>query len=160
MDKNINIEPKNIKKNSKIIDIPKKNILAKEETKKVKKVEKSEKNYAPVKLEILFTVVPREKGDIFASIIQDFEVNAQFILQGSGTANKDILRELGIEDSRKAVIISIVKETKTKEILSKIDDSFKTIRNSKGVSWSIPIDSLIGVLIYRFLTNNRGEGEL
>ena len=113
------------------------------------------KNYSPEKLEVLITIVPRKKGDFYMDLIQQFEVNTQMVLQGSGTADNDMLRSLGLTDKDKTVILSLIKNSKLKEAAEVIDEKFNTIKGGKGISWSIPIDSVIGLLIYKFLSNNR-----
>ena len=36
-----------------------------------------------------------------------------------------------------------------------LDEKFRTIRNGKGVAFAVPLSSVIGVNIYRFLSNNQ-----
>ena len=49
------------------------------------------------------------------------------------------------------------------EILALLGEKFKTVRGGKGIAYTIPLKSVVGVAIYRFLTNNRmptsGKGE-
>ena len=46
---------------------------------------------APDGMVVLFTIVDKKKGDLYADLIQDFEVNLQTILSGQGTADREIL---------------------------------------------------------------------
>ena len=36
-----------------------------------------------------------------------------------------------------------------------LEEKFRTIRNGKGVAFAVPLSSVIGVNMYRFLSNNR-----
>ena len=44
--------------------------------------------------------------------------------------------------------------------MNTLEDKFATIKNGKGVAFAVPLSSVIGVNLYRFLSNNRlGRGE-
>ena len=115
---------------------------------------------APEKLKILFTIVQREKVDFYLDILETFEVNVQNVIYGKGTAPSQ-LYQLGIGDISKAVIISFVREDKIKEILSTLEERFYKTKNGKGIAFTVPISSLIGVTVYQLLSNKNlnKEGE-
>lgn len=112
-----------------------------------------ERDIAPQKLKLLFTVVNRKKAEFYADYIQSFEVNMQLTLAARGTANSETLSMLGITDSEKSVIISIIKEEKAHAILKGLEDKFRTIKNGKGIAYTVPMSGTIGVAIYQFLAN-------
>ncbi len=107
------------------------------------------------KLKILVTIVNRNKTEFYMDFLHGFEVNFQTVALGQGTAKSETLHLLGLEDSDKGVIFSVIREDKSEEILRHLDEKFKTIRNGKGIAFTIPLASVIGVAIYRFLSNNR-----
>ena len=106
------------------------------------------------KLKLLFTVVDRNKGEFYLDVISQYEVNCQLALPGSGTAASDLIDMLGL-NKQKAVIISVVREDKVEAILHGLEDCFHTIKNGKGISFAVPLSSVIGVNLYQFLSNNR-----
>ena len=108
---------------------------------------------APKILKILVTIVPRPKADFFVSALEEFDVNMQTVCYGSGTAPTEILSYLGMNTTEKVVIFSVVKEEKVKEILTAYEDKYFKIRNAKGIAFTIPVSSIIGVTIYKFLAN-------
>ena len=127
----------------------------KTETKKNEK-----KNYsAPIKLKLLITIVNRNKADYYVDLLQDFEINMQMITYGSGTANSEMLTYLGLPDTQKAVIFSIVKEDKIPKIKETLEDKFKKIKNGKGIAYTVSLSSVIGVAIYQFMCNNKMKKE-
>ena len=110
------------------------------------------------KLKLLFTVVNRNKGEFFLDVISQFNVNCQMVVSGLGTANSELVELLGLEP-HKAVILSVVREDLVDEILNCLEDKFATIRDGKGVSFAVPMSSVIGVNLYQFLSDNRmGRG--
>lgn len=117
-------------------------------------------NYvAPIKLKLLITIVNRNKVDYYVDLLQDFEVNMQMITYGAGTANSEMLSFLGLSDTQKAVIFSIVKEEKMPKIKETLEEKFRSIRNGKGIAYTVSLSSVIGVAIYQFMCNNKMKKE-
>ena len=109
---------------------------------------------APPKLKLLFTVVNWEKADLYAALLQGFDVNFQFVVSANGTANTEMLRYLGLADSKKAVVISVIREDRAAAALRFLEEKFNTIKNGKGIAYTVPLTGTIGVAIYQFLSNN------
>ena len=106
------------------------------------------------KLKLLFTVVDRNKAEFYMDVLSQFEVNCQMVLSGKGTATSDLVDLLGL-NIHKAVILSVVREDMVEPILETLEDKFATIRNGKGISFAVPLSSIIGVNLYQFMSNNR-----
>ena len=110
------------------------------------------------KLKLLFTVVDRQKGEFYLDVISQFDVNCQLILPGMGTAASELLDMLGLEP-HKAVILSVLREDMVDTAMDTLETKFKTIRGGKGISFAVPLSSVIGVNLYQFLSDNRmGRG--
>ena len=110
------------------------------------------------KLKLLFTVVDRQKGEFYLDVISQFDVNCQMILPGMGTAASELLELLGLEP-HKAVILSVLREDMVDDAMNTLEDKFRTIRGGKGISFAVPLSSVIGVNLYQFLSDNRmGRG--
>lgn len=128
----------------------KKEIIVSEKT--PKKVTK--KSSGVKKLKMLVTVVNRSKALFYIDLIEQYEVNMQMVCYGRGTANSEMLNLLGLAETDKAVIISVVREDKVKDILETLAEKFEKVKNGKGIAYTIPMKSLIGVSVYQFLSNN------
>ena len=123
------------------------------------KVEKKQENFkAPIKLEMLVTVVNRPKADFFVDLLEQFEINMQMVTYGEGTASSELVNSLGLS-TQKAVIFSIVRSDKINKIKETLEEKFKTIRNGKGISFTIPLSSVIGASIYQFMCNQNKRKE-
>lgn len=107
------------------------------------------------RLELLFTIVNRSKAEYYADLLEAFEVNMQLIALGNGTADASMLQLFGLNDSEKAVLIGVIRKNKIAEALSTLDQKFKTIKNGKGIAYTVPLSGVIGTLIFGFLSNNR-----
>lgn len=114
------------------------------------------KNQSDVKkLKLLITVVNRRKTEFFMDYLSGFEVNFQTSILAQGTARSDTLHLLGLEDTDRSVICSLIREDKAEEALQGLEEKFHTLRGGKGIAFTVPLTSVIGVAIYRFLSNNR-----
>ena len=82
-----------------------------------------------------------------------FEVNMQLSLAASGTASTEIRSMLGLTDSEKSIIISVIRDDKAPLALKGLEEKFATIKNGKGIAYTVPVSSTVGVAIYQFLAN-------
>ena len=126
-------------------------------SKKVKPLIKKSAPKKPTaeKLELLVTVVNRSKAEYYTDLIQSFDVNLQTTVLSHGTADAKMLSLLGLSDIEKTVIFSIIQEKKVNDAVAVLEEKFNTIRDGKGIAFTVPLTSVIGTLIYRFLSNNR-----
>ena len=107
------------------------------------------------KLKLLVTIVNRNKAEFYMDFLTGFDVTLQTAVAGQGTATSDTLYLLGLADSDKSVIFSVLREDRAEEALQGLDEKFHTLRNGKGIAFTVPMTGVIGVAIYRFLSNNR-----
>lgn len=113
---------------------------------------------APKKLQLLFTIVNRQKAEFFTDLLYNFEVNFQTVLSAHGTANDHMISLLGLTDSEKSVIISVIRQDRAPEALALLDEKFRTVKGGKGIAYTVPVSSTIGVAIYQFLSNTANNG--
>ena len=106
------------------------------------------------KLKLLFTIVDRPKAEFYLDVLSQYEVNCQIVAAGLGTATSEMVDLLGL-NPHKAVLIGAIREDMTDTIMNVLEEKFRTIRNGKGVAFAVPMSGVIGVNMYRFLSNNR-----
>ncbi len=107
------------------------------------------------RLKLLITTVNRAKGDYYADLVQSFDVNMQVLALAKGTANAKMLDIHGLADTSKTVIFSIIQESKVPEAMRTLEEKFSTIKDGKGIAFTVPLSSVIGTLIFGFLSNNK-----
>ena len=99
--------------------------------------------------------VAREDAAAFFGITLHAEKEIlMMVVGGMGTANSEIIDMLGL-NRHKAVILSVVREDMVPGIMNSLEEKFETIKNGKGIAFAVPLSSVIGVNLYRFLSNNR-----
>ena len=107
------------------------------------------------KLRVLCIIVNRYQGDYFINEFARREVGASFLVYGTGTATKEIYDILGIGETKKDIVLSLVKESDIPELKKLIEARFNVSKKAKGIAFFIGIDSIAGVLIYKYLTNTK-----
>lgn len=106
------------------------------------------------KLLLLVTIVKKDKVDFFTDTIESMGANFQFIAMGSGTTKSKVFSD---EIGTKVIIFSVITEDNSKKILRVLEDKFAEIRNGKGVCWTVPLSSVMGVTLFNFLSNNKSN---
>ena len=118
-------------------------------------MENSIREDAIKKLKLLLTVVDRNKGEFYTDVISQFDVNCQMVVGGVGTANSELIELLGL-NTHKAVILSVAREDRVDAIMNCLEEKREKQGKKQGViSFAVPLSSVIGVNIYRFLSDNR-----
>ena len=120
-----------------------------------KRAENGKKQLAPQKLLMLVTIVNRQKADYYTDLIESFECNFELNVSAIGTAPQDVKSLLHVTDDSKTVILAVIRQDKEKDALYALDQKFATIRGGKGIAFTVPMTSTIGVMLYRFLCNNK-----
>ena len=107
------------------------------------------------KLEMLITVVGRSKAEYYIDLIQSFDVNLQVMALAEGTADAKTMRYLGLTDNGKSVIFSIIQEDRIADAMHTLGEKFATLKGGKGIAFTVPLTSVIGKLLFGFLSNNK-----
>lgn len=127
-----------------------------EQTKNNRKQKREKPSVSDLKkVKLLITVVNRNKAEFYMDFLQDFEINLQASVLAQGTAHSETLYMLGLEDSDKSVIFSVVREDRAQDALHALEEKFHTLKNGKGIAFTCPMSSVIGVATYRFFSNAR-----
>ncbi len=127
------------------------------EDNKKKKVKTSDRTVAPKKLKLLVAVVNKNKADFYIDYLQSFDANLQVQMHAAGTAGSEMLHYLGLEESEKRVIFSIIREDVARDAMKGLEEKFATLRGGKGIAYTVPLSSVAGVAIYQFLSNHRSK---
>lgn len=105
------------------------------------------------KLKLLFVVVDRSKANFYLDMLEQYEVNFQTVIYGSGTADTALLGAFSGE-SDKALLLSVVREDMVAPALHMLEEKFSRVKNGKGIAFTVPFSSVMGVHTYCFLSNN------
>ena len=112
------------------------------------------RNIAPMKLELLMAIVHNNKVAYFSSLIQSHKANLQLTMPAKGTTHL-ILDYLGLTERPKSLIMSVVRADQAGNLISLLDETFQKGNDYKGIAYTIPLTSVIGTLVYGFLSNDK-----
>lgn len=121
--------------------------------KKVKKLlpKKKTKRYHHMYLYVI--IVNFGLSDWVLDALEENNSNMQVVIPGTGTASKEILRMVGLEDQRKDVILAFVDEKEVKNIRIDLDKLFLQKKKFMGMGFAVQMSSVVGEKIYKFLSN-------
>ena len=123
--------------------------------KKVSKTEQSfEKTNEIKKLCLYVTIVNKGQANAVTSLFQRIGSSLQYVEVGNGTANKNVLDILGIEDNAKEIVFAVIKEELVKDAARELQAFFMANKKNKGIGFKVDLTSMIGVKLYRFLTDS------
>lgn len=106
------------------------------------------------KLSLFITVVSRGQGGAIIKICERMGASVQFVHNGQGTAQREILDILGISDNSKEVIFSLIKKDNILDLKRELEAFFMAAKKNQGIAFSIPLTTVAGVRVYEFLTNS------
>lgn len=129
------------------------------EKKDSKSINKEKRSYQELfkteKLYLSIIIVSRYQGEYYVERFIKEGCSLSFIIYGKGTAPSELLYVLGTPQSKKDVVISVVKESLKDKVNLIIDERFNFSKSAKGIAFMIDFDSVMGVLSYRYLSDTR-----
>ncbi len=105
------------------------------------------------KLSLLVIICNHGVSDVFVEHLQTLEVNLKLTILGNGTVTDELKNILGLSESKKDIIFAVIKNERLDEAFEYIETRFKLSPKHRGVAFSIKITSLVGVSVYKILSN-------
>ncbi len=130
--------------------------------KKIKTIDKEEKkgNAAPFEkreeihsLSVVFTIVNRGQSAFYVDAYNEVGASMSMVLYSYSMPPEQYRNILGIDSTKKEIMLTICREEQVKEILNIAKERFTISRAAKGIAFSCPIDSVSGIAAYKFLAD-------
>lgn len=118
-----------------------------------RKVKNNASSFEVKKLQLLVTIVNHGASDVYLDFFQSLEANLQLTILANGTIKKELDDLFGLHESKKDVILSIIREEKIDEAFNYIEQRFKLSEKHNGVAFTIKMNSLVGLSVYKILSN-------
>lgn len=106
-------------------------------------------------LKCLFVIVNQYQGNYYADEFKELGASCVFLSHGKGTATDDLKHILGIGEDKKDVVLCLVRADEVEKYLDICKERFKVSRTAKGIAFAVPVDSMISVFAYKFISNTR-----
>lgn len=117
---------------------------------KKKRFDQAEKVEA---LAAYFIIINREQSKYFIEKFNEIGISMNVILYGYSSPPDEIASLLAPDMLKKDILISFCKQSMLEKVNQIINERFSISRLSKGIAFSVPIDSISGVIAYKFLVD-------
>jgi len=87
----------------------------------------------------MITIVDRKRGNAVLKVLKEHGVLVQAATRGWGTANSEILNYLGLDETDKDIILSLIDGSQTKEILRVMEDVLHFWQPGRGIAFTLPV---------------------
>lgn len=104
------------------------------------------------KLKFYIIIVNYGQGQNIIKLLKANHSSAQFVQYGEGTATKQVRSILSIQDNRKEIIYSFMREDLVNDFKKDLDAYFASSKKNAGVGFTIELNTIVGVKLYKFLT--------
>lgn len=110
-----------------------------------------ENQLRPLKLFIINA--PYGQGNAIRKILDEYETSLVLSMNGEGVSFRSKFEMYN--STKKSVIFAIVRDDKSEVLSRKLNERFNVSRASSGVAIVVNLSSVVGVTIYKFLSNTR-----
>ena len=94
------------------------------------------------RIKLIVTITRRGEGSKMVDYYKRNKLHYDFICLGMGTATSEILDYLGLEETEKDVVLTMVPESKIPSVLKGITNHFQLDKPGKGIVFTIPLSSV------------------
>lgn len=108
-------------------------------------------------IKMFITIVPQGQASGIVKLLEKAGVNYNVITAGEGTGAKFVPNL--VNDNKKQIIFSFVREDRAEDVKDILKQRFSVSKASNGISFSVRLSSVMGVSIYKFLSNTRKAGK-
>ena len=106
------------------------------------------------RLDAVITIVSRGKGETVVDLARENGVINNLLSQGRGTAPSSMLEMLGLGATEKDVVFSFVRDEQSRDIINKIAKKLDFSKPGNGISFTVPLQSVAGIMAFKFLTTD------
>ena len=104
------------------------------------------------KLYWMTTIINRNLGKKYSGLYTDEGHQVMFITLGAGTASGDMLDYLGLEDTEKMVVFTVLDEDGWKKTKKDLQQKLQIDAPGGGIAFIVPLSSIGGKKTLQFLT--------
>lgn len=107
------------------------------------------------KLYLMTTIINRNVGKKYSNLYKDEGLQVMFITLGAGTASGDMLDYLGLENTEKMVVFSVLEKEGWKQTKKDLQQKLQIDAPGGGIAFIVPLSSIGGKRTLQFLTAGR-----
>lgn len=114
-------------------------------------------------IKLMVTIVPRGGGEAVVRKFKEEHLGLHYVSLGLGTANSEVLDYLGIGETEKDVLFSLVPVSKAKQIMENINDGMNLRLPGRGIIFISPLNAVSKIVertLYSDLTTSETDLEV
>lgn len=92
-------------------------------------------------MKLLIVICDRKKIDVVINMLNENEVKYHVTFYGKGTADNEMLSYLGLADSEKEIVISVLRKEKAEDLMVLFKDA-KAFQNHRAVAFAVPLAAI------------------
>lgn len=96
------------------------------------------------RLKLLVAIVDRDKGRTAVEVCRAQGLPFDYLCMGKGTANSQILDYFGLSETEKDVVITLVPESRVREMMIRVDEHFHLSHPGRGILFTLPLSAVSG----------------
>ena len=104
---------------------------------------------------LMVTIMDRNKTKRFKALYESCGINVAFDMAGHGTAASEMLEYFGLEESEKAVVLSVVTDDCWKEAKKGLERRLQIDVPGTGIAFAIPMSAMGGKRALYYLTDGQ-----
>lgn len=116
-----------------------------------------EKREKVVALSLVITICNRHQDHFFIDNYAECGASLSVTLYARSNPPEDIVALLGFVDTKKDIILTVARSEYVDKMLSIASQRFNVSQEAKGIAFSLPISSVAGISVYRFLADQQKE---
>lgn len=127
---------------------------------KNKEIEKKKANSIPFEkrekiypLSLLITIVNKDQSNYYTQEYARLGCSISLVLYGYSQPPLIYRNMLGIDSTKKEIVLSIARKEDIGKMLEVAKKKFSISKTAKGIAFVLPIDSVNGIAVYRFLAD-------
>ncbi len=98
------------------------------------------------KITVLFTIIPYSKKLLLENIFKQNNLPLNLVFHGEGTATSDLMDMFGIEETKRLVSISFIREKRIPSIYGILENKLGLNKEASGIGFTLPVSSISGFL--------------
>ncbi len=108
-------------------------------------------------LRAFFTIINRNQSSFYTKAYSEVGASMSIILYSYSQPPQEIAKMLGPDNLKKEIIITFVKEEDVPKLMKIAQERFSISKAAKGIAFACPIDSVSGIAVYKFLSDQNKE---
>ncbi len=93
-------------------------------------------------IKVLVSILERGVGEEAADLLRALGHPLQFVLRGRGTARSDVLHYLGLGETEKDVLVSLLPAPAVGPALERVGESFQLHRHGRGIAFTTRLTAI------------------